>query len=992
MSLSKSLNTASMNVDSLEENMRHFVIKYEQGCRKASDLVSKEALQVREVIARESERTDGALRDQSTQISTKIQQVFDRHAENLSRAQFKEKLLNSVKYTGMNERANQIENAHTDTFGWLFAELDESSNSDDVWGNNDDAPSYSDDEACNHGHKKFAGAVWSSFTDWLQSDLSIYWIMGKPGSGKSTLTKYILSEPRTKITLERWRSSVIMLNHHFWRPGNLLQRSIKGMLCSIVYQLVLTIPEASEYTLANVVDVSQKDNDTDWSVFELQQLCLGLIMHCGKPLCLIIDGLDECGPEDDHQRLLETLERIRLQNVKIIASSRNEPTFERRFRHEPQLRMQDLMADDLRTYAKDMLRKDIGNNVKFFTELVEEAEGVFLWLVLVVQSINRGLDNGERLTDLRERMKSLPKRLNDLYMDMWDRLNDDGELYRRSAALYFRLAMAARGTQLGCAKHGLSIMEMMLASFEKTHYAFSNSPVISTSQLLEECEGFRKRVEIRCAGLLGIYGKSTGSIHAGNAILETESALLEYTDKKMGFQFIHRSAHDFLVDTIEGQDILKHEGMSSEDLSLRVLTACLRASELVFLLLRKATRDREAHCIYPSHEVVIYLCDLSSIANARGSDVEALFSLCYELYSSSVLLLNHWDTHVTRTAAFFGVASFFPNLHRYSTPIIENRVVGKATRSAILLSVVSIGQRTFPLKLARWLLRLREIDVNLKCPLFAFWAPTPSAVYTLEDIGPQDHIKASPFTRLLGFGLEHLEWGPIVSTRQRHQTAQFLQMISEFALQGADFRSTLFLAISLDALKDLREESTEHRVLPGLFHMSAWDFFKWTSECDDESILCVVAFEATTVIETMLDNVPETALSHDSTDEDEYNSGQDESSFSEIETATTFLSQRCHEDACGANDRVIGLLQPCGNFVDMPYRQMSARDSADLMGMIWTCTAHHGPCWADTKFKIRELVARSPFSSIGFRDYLRDMGCFDEYAAHKLVSEYQEGL
>lgn len=691
MFLSKSLNTASMNIDSLEENMRHFVIRYEQGCRKTSDLVSREALQVREVIARESERTAGALRDQSTQISTKFQQVFDRHAENLSRAQFKEKLLNSVKYAGMNERANQIENAHTHTFGWLFAELDEASNSDDEASNdddeasnNDDEASNNDDEARNHEHQKLAGAVWSSFTDWLQSDLSIYWIMGKPGSGKSTLTKYILSEPRTKIALERWRPSVIIANHHFWRPGNLLQRSIKGMLCSIVYQLVRSIPQASEYALANVVDVSQKDNDTDWSVPELQQLCLGLIRHCAKPLCLIIDGLDECGPEDDHQRLLETLERIKLQNVKIIASSRNEPTFERRFRHEPQLRMQDLMADDLRTYAKDMLRMDISNNPKFVTELVEEAEGVFIWLVLVVQSINRGLDNGECLKDLRKRMKSLPKRLNDLYRDMWNRLNDDGDLYRRSAALYFRLAMAARGTQLGCVKYGLSIMEMMLASFEKTHYAFSNSPVISASQLLEECEGFRKRVEIRCAGLLGIYGKSTGSIPVGKAFLETEDALIEYADKSMGFQFIHRSAHDFLVDTIEGQDILRHEGMSSEDLGLRVFTASLRASELVFLLLRKATRDRGAHGKYPSREVVIYLCDLSSIANAGGSDLGALFSLCYELYSSSALLLNHGDMHATRTAAFFGVASFFPNLHRYSTPIIENRVVGRATRSAIL--------------------------------------------------------------------------------------------------------------------------------------------------------------------------------------------------------------------------------------------------------------------------------------------------------------------
>lgn len=35
------------------------------------------------------------------------------------------------------------------------------------------------------------------FTEWLQGDQRLYWISGKPGSGKSTLMKFIRKDPRT---------------------------------------------------------------------------------------------------------------------------------------------------------------------------------------------------------------------------------------------------------------------------------------------------------------------------------------------------------------------------------------------------------------------------------------------------------------------------------------------------------------------------------------------------------------------------------------------------------------------------------------------------------------------------------------------------------------------------------------------------------------------------------------------------------------------------
>ncbi|POS80025.1 hypothetical protein DHEL01_v201571 [Diaporthe helianthi] len=662
----KSTNATNEDIDSLGANMRHFVLKYKEGCKQASELVSSEALQVRETIVRESGKTEMAIREHVTQTSAKFEQSFKDHLTQTDREKLREKLLNSLKYPGMNERANQVEDPHGRTFHWLFKDQDNLSPKDDETGRPEE--------------------VWSSFTDWLQSDLSIYWIMGKPGSGKSTLSKFILSEPRTRTLLEQWRRDVLIASHYFWRPGTIMQRNVKGMLCSIAYQLVFAIPKALEYALVDVDKLATKDAYTDWAVPDLKRFCLGLIRHLGRPLCLLVDGLDECGPEDDHQDLLDVLESFKLQDVKIIASSRNEPVFESRFRHQPQLRVQDLTLRDLHAYATAKLHDEIQKDRSFASDLATKAEGVFLWLVLVVQSLNRGFSNGDSVTDLRKRMETSPKRLNDLYKDMWARLNDDMDIYRKDAALYFRIYIATHDRRLVCTRDGFSIMEMMLASSKVRHDEFAENSIVSKSQLMGQCERFRKNVEVRCAGLLNAPREDlTHSEVAPEGLGNTERALLFFAHKDREFLIIHRSAHDFLMDTIDGQNILLYEGTPAEDLDLCVLGAGLRTAEIVHSILHGPSRRLVHFNIY----------DLTKLAECRDSAVEALFSRCFELNSSSGLLLVHpypKEMLPTRIAGFFGVASEFPNLDRYCINMIEKRLFGRVVRLWLLNNGLEANQ------------------------------------------------------------------------------------------------------------------------------------------------------------------------------------------------------------------------------------------------------------------------------------------------------------
>ncbi|KAI1319392.1 hypothetical protein F5Y16DRAFT_406009 [Xylariaceae sp. FL0255] len=95
--------------------------------------------------------------------------------ENKRKIRFGEHILRHLSFIGMASREEEICVAHRQTFGWIFKDKTNISTS---------------------------GMV--NFVPWLQADEgdNLYWIMGKAGSGKSTLTKFILQTPKTRKLLQ----------------------------------------------------------------------------------------------------------------------------------------------------------------------------------------------------------------------------------------------------------------------------------------------------------------------------------------------------------------------------------------------------------------------------------------------------------------------------------------------------------------------------------------------------------------------------------------------------------------------------------------------------------------------------------------------------------------------------------------------------------------------------------------------------------------------
>jgi len=118
-------------------------------------------------------------------------------------------ILRCLQAPERNIRYEQIDPVHSHTFSWVY-------------------------------DKKSIG-----FTDWLRKGTGIFWISGKPGSGKSTLMKLIHSDHRTAQLLRPWGSQCrkVTATFFFHHRGSALQKSFEGLLRGIISQLIEKEPD-----------------------------------------------------------------------------------------------------------------------------------------------------------------------------------------------------------------------------------------------------------------------------------------------------------------------------------------------------------------------------------------------------------------------------------------------------------------------------------------------------------------------------------------------------------------------------------------------------------------------------------------------------------------------------------------------------------------------------------------------------------------------------
>ena len=362
-----------------------------------------------------------------------------------------------------------------------------------------------------------------SFIRWLESGEGIYWVSGKPGSGKSTLMKFIIGHPHTTTYLSTWSGSthMVLASHFFWSAGSPIQRSREGLLRTLLYDILAQIPGLIP-TVCNKrwAEVeSRRLIRTSWSLEELQTSLRMLAAQKTFPVrfCFFIDGLDEFA--GDSFDICQTLvDLCTSKYIKMCISSRPWDVFESYLGNTPEKKMyiHDLTKGDIRSYVKSELRiySSSLNSVSaaeddrlaaLINEITNRAQGVFLWVFLVTRLLREGFKNNDSLADLQGKLDSIPTDL-ELFFKLI--LESVEPVYREKQAGTLQVALIARGSLRS------EIYSFCDLEYVKESYALDHAVRILNKDEHSRLYGsLPKRLNARCKGLLEIRNGSVEFLH-----------------------------------------------------------------------------------------------------------------------------------------------------------------------------------------------------------------------------------------------------------------------------------------------------------------------------------------------------------------------------------------------------------------------------------------------------------------------------------------------
>ena len=269
----------------------------------------------------------------------------------------------SLAYPTMHYRQDDIAEAHNTTYEWIFR----------------DPPT--------------GRSSWPDFVGWLREGTGIYWVSGKPGSGKSMLMKYMYEG-------KGGSTPFVIASFFAWKSGTKLEKSMEGLLRSLLYETLKTHPALIPVLFGNESTAYHQRDDSTWLIKLLRSLFV-------KPLkqndiifnwVMVVDCLDEL--EGDLDAIIDLLQQASISShVKLCLSSRPWVVFEDAFEECPSLKLHRFTHNDIQTYIHDqlvdnpVLRRSAtqrpGEMQDLVDKTVDKASGVFIWVRVVIKSISR---------------------------------------------------------------------------------------------------------------------------------------------------------------------------------------------------------------------------------------------------------------------------------------------------------------------------------------------------------------------------------------------------------------------------------------------------------------------------------------------------------------------------------------------------------------------------------------------------------------------------
>lgn len=300
----------------------------------------------------------------------------------------------------------------------------------------------------------------------------------------------------------------------------------------------------------------------EWTIAELMSGFRSLLKNSLSSLkiFLFIDGLDEFDGDPDAivHFFRDLAETHPSSSLKMCLSSRQWDVFENAFQQSvPNLKLQDMTFYDLRQYVSDnldrskhirrSLRLQASERQTLVTEIAEHADGVFLWVRLVVGKILENFNKETvEISDIQRFVRELPTDLDDLFEIFLFRQQSERQLAETSEV--FQL-VRAREIIADFIKdesaNSLTLWELAFALRAEDDALSTTAEVqeVADEDMIDRCIKTRSHVIIRSTGLLEVYAKRS----RGNEIPSSRNGALGGQLAAYRVTYLHRTIRDYLM-------------------------------------------------------------------------------------------------------------------------------------------------------------------------------------------------------------------------------------------------------------------------------------------------------------------------------------------------------------------------------------------------------------------------------------------------------------